>query len=397
MKVLMANKFFFLKGGAEKVFFMERNHLISRGMEVVDFAMASPRDRASGYADFFVGHVDFDQPGGVRHQVKTAVSFIHSREATRKIEALLRREKPDIAHLHNIYHQLTPSIIPVLKSHGVKVVLTLHDYKLICPAYLMLKGRDICEACCGGRYWKALALNCRGKMSHGLLNMLEAYWHQWRGSYDRVDRFIAPSRFMAEKMAARIPTDKISVLYNGVDIPPESGADRDEGYALYAGRLSREKGLETLLRAHEILNGRVPLKIAGAGPLLDELSGKRGKVEFLGHLDERKLETAIRNAAFVIVPSEWYENCPLAVLEAMAVGKAVIAADIGGIPEQVDDGRTGLLFESGKPKQLAEKMALLFDQPEMRREMGRRAREKAENCYNWHTHANRLMDIYQTL
>jgi glycosyltransferase involved in cell wall biosynthesis len=397
MKVLFANKFFFLNGGSETVFFQERDFLLKQGHEVVDFSMMDERNQPSAYADFFVPNTSYNSGGGIVPKLQQAISFIHSSVAVNKIEELVLQEKPQIAHLHNIYHQLTPSIIPVLKKHGVKIVLTLHDCKLVCPSYLALDLRNnvICNACAGGKFWKAFTLNCQNSRMRGLLLATEAMFHKWKGSYDGVDLFLTPSRFLADLTKQRIPQEKIKVLHNGIDqniYQPQYG---DQGYGLYFGRLSKEKGIQTLLRAHRNLN--FLLKIAGTGPLEEKLRKEYPEVEFLGYQSGQNLNNLIANAAFVVVPSEWYENCSMVVLESMALGKSIIGSRIGGIPEQIEDGETGFLFEMGKENEMGEKMTALINNSELRNKMGRAARKKLEDEYSFESHCQKLLNIYTRL
>ena len=397
MKILFANKFFHLNGGSERVFFQERDFLIGKGYEVIDFSMQDPRNLESPYSEFFINQVDYDSPAGIAGKLNTGLFFIHSQEAVRQLERLIDHTQPVIAHLHNIYHQLTPSIITVLKKHGIKVVLTLHDYKLICPSYLALCGDEICTACDGRHFWKPLIRNCQKNRAKELLLTLEASFHRWRGSYEAVDLFLAPSQFLADLVGRRVPREKIRVLPNGIDTADFQPTSTDRGYALYFGRISKEKGIETLLAAHSGLDSTLPLKIVGTGPLFDSLSARYPKAEFLGYKTGEALKTLIAHAAFVVVPSEWYENCSMTVLEAMAFGKAVIGTRIGGIPEQVEDNRTGFLFGMGDRAELEEKMATLAARPELRTAMGAAARLKLEEQYSLAHHNEELLKVYNHL
>jgi glycosyltransferase involved in cell wall biosynthesis len=397
MKVLMANKFFHLNGGSEKVFFQERELLQKKGIAVIDFSMQDQRNLYSPYAEFFVGNINYESPGGLSRKLKTALSFIHSGEAVKKLEKLLERERPDVAHLHNIYHQLTPSIIRVLKKHGVKTVLTLHDYKLICPSYLALNKGRICTVCDGRAFWKALTCHCQGSRMQELLLAGEGLWHRWQRSYEAVDIFIAPSRFLVDLTSRRIPRRKISLLRNGINLDNYSAYYADKGYALYLGRLSKEKGIRTLLEAHNKLNSAIPLKVAGTGPLEASLQSVYPDVQFTGYKTGTELNDLIKEAAFVVVPSECYENCSMSVLEAMASGKAVIGSNLGGLPEQIEDGASGLLFEPGNAHDLAEKMARLMQDKVLRQDMGRAGRKIIEEKFSLHEHGNKLISIYRQL
>jgi glycosyltransferase involved in cell wall biosynthesis len=300
--------------------------------------------------------------------------------------------------LHNIYHQLTPAIIPLLKSRGVKVVLTLHDGKLVCPSYLMLNKGRICEACRGRRFHRSIFSRCQGSMSRGALLTAEAYWHRWRGSYDHVDRFVAPSDFLGDLVTRRrVPREKMTVLRNGIDLEEYRPHYTDQGYVLYFGRLSQEKGIQTLLAAHETMARPIPLKVVGTGPVQDDLRSRFTTAEFLGYKEGNELRELVGKAAFVVVPSEWYENCSMVVLEAMALGKPVIGSRIGGIPEQIDDGKTGFLFQMGDQAELARKMDTLLAEPELRARMGRAARRKIQNEFSLDAHCTRLLSIYHEL
>lgn len=397
ISILFANKFFFLNGGSERVFFQERDFLLRNGTKVVDFSMKDPRNFPSDCANYFVSNINYYSTRGVLNKIKQGVKFVRSAEAVNKLKGLVENEKPDIAHLHNIYHQLTPSIISVLKRNGVRVVLTLHDGKLICPSYLMLAKGKVCTTCEGRSFWRPLVTNCVGSRRQEVLLMLEAYWHKWARSYEYVDIFLSPSRFLAKLVSQRIPESKIRVLRNGIDLDSYKPGFRDDGYALYFGRLSREKGIETLLEAHSKLGNRIPLKVVGSGPLERELKEHYQHAQFLGYHASEELKKTIGNSGFVVVPSECYENCPMVVLEAMAMGKPVIGTRMGGIPEQIDDGRTGFLFEMGSVKELAEKMMLLSENTQIRHQMGKAAREKVEREYSFDAHCTKLINIYEEL
>lgn len=400
MKVLFANKFFYNKGGSETVMFQERDYLLGQGVEVVDFSMADERNIPSPSESYFVRSIDYHcAHAGKMQKVRDALSFIHSSEAVKRIGQLIEEKRPDIAHLHNIYHQITPSIIPVLKRAGVKVVLTLHDTKLICPSYLMLNRDEICEECRGRAFYKATTSGCQNSLFKGVLLSLEAYWHAWRGSYDPVDRFLAPSRFLADMVSRyRIPEEKVTVLRNGIDTEAFVPTYEDEGYVLYLGRISKEKGVETLLAAHAALPGGVSMKVVGTGPILDRVSVSAGPaVEFMGYKTGDELRDIVRKCSCVVVPSEWYENCSMVVLEAMALGKPVIGARIGGIPEQVEDGVTGLLFTMGDVGELSSAMAAVMSDSAGRRALGQAARKKLETEYSAKAHNERLMRIYMEI
>ena len=404
MKILFANKFFFPKGGAETVFFQERDFLLGQHIKVVDFSMHHPENLSSEFSEYFVPFVDYrNTPEGFwrRLSAKFVIckNFVHNSSAVKQIIRLVEREKPQIAHLHNIYHQITPAIIPVLRKRGVKVVLTLHDYKTICPNYLMLSGGKICQRCAGKRFWNSFFLRCeQSGLAASFLLALEAHWHRLRKSYENVDIFIAPSRFMAEIVGVfRFGSHKIKVLPNGIDTSLVKPTFRDEEYILYFGRLSREKGIKTLLSAYSDSGSRLQMKVVGSGPLAETLKKDFPQVQFLGFRTGSDLNDLIANSSFVVVPSEWYENCSMVVLEAMSYGKAVVGSRVGGIPEQIEDGETGMLFSLGDQRELAQKIKILSENKELRLSLGKRAREKLENDYSLERHFRGLLRIYDSL
>lgn len=413
MKILLVNKFFFLNGGSETVFFQERNFLINRGHKIYDFAMEHPKNFSSEYSDYFVPNVDYRK--GLRgnklalffKRCRIAFDLIHNREALKRLNSLIQNEKPDIAHLHNIYHQLTPSIIPLLKNAGIRVVLTLHDYKLICPSYLMINNDTICNKCQGKHFWHATLQKCQeDSYFKSLLLSIEAYWHKWARNYESVDLFLSPSKFIAELAARyRIDKRKIKVLHNGIDTKKYNPSYLDNNYAIYFGRISREKGIEVLLKAYKLISAEqnknakvnIGLKILGTGPLLEKLKNEYFQVEFLEYKTGNELKKLISESSFVVVPSQCNENCSMSVLESMAYGKPVIASRIGGLPEQVEDNKTGFLFQMGNIEELKKKMTLLSKNKKLRTEMGKEARKKLEKEYSFEAHCAKLMKIYEDL
>lgn len=226
---------------------------------------------------------------------------------------------------------------------------------------------------------------------------MEAMFHKWKRSYDGVDLFLAPSEFMADTISKRIHPDKIRVLHNGIDTSEYQPNYTDHGYGLYFGRLSKEKGIDTLLKAYQKTTREFPLKIVGTGPMEAELRMNYPDVEFLGYKSGNELNDLIANAAFVVVPSEWYENCSMVVLESMAYGKPIIGSRIGGIPEQIEDGKTGFLFEMGNIDALAVKMKVLASDKDLRFKIGKAARFKLENDYSLEKHSESLLNIYDQL
>ncbi|MBR0696599.1 glycosyltransferase family 4 protein [Bradyrhizobium lablabi] len=397
LKVLFANKFFYLKGGAEAVMFDEIDLMKKHAVDVVEFSMCDPRNRPSKYGSYFVSLKDYRSTSRVA-RLRSALSFINSREAADKISSLIRNEKPDIMHCHNVYHQLTPSIINAASRIKIPIVLTLHDYKLVCPVYTRLSNGQVCTKCSDGHYEALLVQRCAdGSIGRSVLLWGEARFHAAAGSYQRVDKFIAPSRFMRDAVVPRLGEDKVVYIPNGVDTSRIEVSGQDDGFVLYLGRLSPEKGVETLLRAHAGDNAAWRLVVAGAGPLLGNLQSRFPLAEFTGHLTGEALEARLRDASMVVVPSEWHENNPLSILEAMAHAKPIVASHIGGIPELVSHGKTGLLFEPKNAQQLSSQIKLLLSDSDLRRKFGREARRIAETEYSLERHGAALLSLYQSL
>ncbi|GAA5169778.1 glycosyltransferase family 4 protein [Viridibacterium curvum] len=397
MKILFANKFFFLNGGSETVFFQEREFLQSQGVEVFDFSMHDARNQASEQAAYFVGAANYKGGGGKLQKLKSAVSLLHSPEAVRKITTLIETVRPDILHCHNIYHQLTPSIIKAAHRLGVKTVLTLHDYKVVCPTYVRVRDGKACSDCIGGDFFNVVRHRCSdGSLGRSALLFAEAKLQQWMGSYDVLDRVIAPSAFMQRSVTQwRFPAEKVVLNYNGIDPLRFSAGGADEGYVLYLGRLSAEKGLLTLGQA-QAASG-VPVKVAGTGPLDETLRSRFPGLQLLGYQSGEPLRQLIAGASAIVVPSEWHENCPMSVLEAMACGKPVIGSRMGGIPELVQEGVTGRLFECGNVAELQACLSALMADADLRAAMGRAGRERLEQNYSLARHNSALLDTYKSL
>ena len=401
MKILQINKFFFLKGGTERYFFELSQLLESRGHEVIPFAMEHGANFPSPYSRYFVSRLDLDGAGPALAKLGTAARVVYSVESRRKLRALLESARPDVAHLHNIAHQISPSIIGVLNKFGVPVVQTLHDYKLACPAYLMVSGGKVCDACVGGSAVNVLLKKCvRGSTAASLVSFVEAAVHRAARTYSGVEAFLCPSSFLMGVMKrAGLPEKKLFhlplFLPAGAYAPSYDASD----YFVYVGRLSEEKGLGHLLKAKRRVS-RMRLVVAGEGSLLTGLraaaSGDSG-VSFAGFLPGRELAEVWRKAAFTVVPSVCYENFPYAVLESFAFGKPVVASRIGGIPELVRDGENGLLAEPGDPGSLAEKIDWLASNPAEAVRMGRAARRDVEEAYSADKHYAGVMSHYERI
>ena len=398
MKVLLVNKFFFMKGGAETVYFQERDMLLSEGIDIIEFSMKHEKNLVSKYADFFVDNVDYYQEQTIKNKINTAVNFIHNSQACEKFKALLEQEQPDLVHFHNIYHQLTPSIIKVAKQFGCKTVLTAHDTKIACPSYTMYRDGHTCEECVHGSVWNATKYRCQeGSLIKSVLLSVEATYQNISKNYQQLDAIVSPSRFLGRFIQQKLPNNRVDVIVNGIDESVSLEGVSDQGYFLYLGRLSQEKGVPTLAKAHQLMTQTAGLKIVGDGPEFNQLKETYPSAELLGFKRGEELLTLIKEAKAVIVPSECYENCSMSVIEAMSYGKPVIGSKIGGIPEQIRDGIDGYLFQAGNAQALANTLDLLVKEPNKTIDMGNNTRERFLSKYTLTKHKYDLLNLYQEL
>lgn len=403
IKILVANKFYWHKGGAETVFFNTAALLEAKGHTTIPFSMKSDRNLTTTYSEYFVDEVDYTAVGGLKDKLKLAGRIVYNRQARLNIDRLIEKEQPDIAHMHNIHHQISPSVLYALRSHWIPTVMTLHDYKLMCPAYAFLTEGKVCEKCRGHRYYNAVLNRCsKGSLIGSSVSCAETYLHRLAGAYtNNVDRFIAPSRFLKTKMEQYgYDGRKIAYLPNFISVERYKPVYGGERKFVYVGRLSGEKGLYTLLEA--VAGTDIQLEIIGDGPERQGVSERieREKLENVsmkGYLAEEALSDAVSQALAVVVPSECYENCPMAVLEAFALGKPVIGAKIGGIPELIEEGRDGLLFEPRNEVELREAMLRLLGDPLHAKEMGKRSREKVELRFGPERYYEQLIGIYESI
>ncbi len=400
---MLVNKFFYLRGGSERVMFDTARLLESRGHSVRFFSMAHPENLPHPDSVHFVPFVDLRAPSSLSQRLRTAGRILYYREARRRFARLLDESRPDLVHLHNIHHQISPSILPEIKKRGIPSAMTLHDYKLVCGTYRLERGGKVCEECAGGRYYRCLLRRCQdGSLAKSALTAAEMYLHhRLLRLWPMIDLFVSPSRFLKDKLAEMGFPGRIEVLPNFV-VSEAFASDSvpQPDLFLYLGRLSPEKGLFTLLQAFQHLGAR--LRILGDGPIRGELERAAarlapGRVSFLGHRPREEIARELAAAAAVVVPSEWYENNPISVLEAYAAGRPVIGARIGGIPELVREGETGLTFESGNAEELAGKISFLLAHPAQGEKMGRAGRATVEKIFDPESYYGRLLEIYESL
>jgi glycosyltransferase involved in cell wall biosynthesis len=400
MKILQINKYHFIRGGSDRVYFNTSKLLEDNQHEIIHFSSDDPNNVNSRFSKYFVKLID-NRKNSSFSKIKSAGEYLYNKKAYNCLNELIDLYQPDIAHLHLFYGGLSSSILKSLRNKGIPVLHTVHDYRLICPASLFLDSKNrICEKCKNRSYYQCSVKRClEGNFFYSSMLAIEAYYRKYLfDPLEYIDHFIFVSRFAKEKHIEfdNRFRDKSSHLYNFTDIPSHFSTSDKDNYLLFLGRLSREKGVTTLLKAAEENNLR--LKIAGTGPIEPEVikfSKRNLNIEYLGHQSGPGLTELIKGSSFIIIPSEWYENNPMTVIEAYAHGIPVIGARIGGIPEIVIDKETGFLFESGNPEDLSRTILRAKQlSPSEYLNMSVNARTFAEQNFSSVIHYNKLMEIY---
>ena len=396
----MVNKFLHPNGGSETYVMKLGKCLEELGHEVQYFGMEHENRCVGNDLGLYTAQMDF-HGGSLAARATYPVRTIYNAEAARKIRKLLDYFCPDVVHLNNFTYQLTPSILTEIRKwkksgHSCRVVFTAHDYNLVCPNHMLFNPntQQLCEKCLGGHF-----ANCtKGRCIHGsklksLIGQLEASLWNRSGIYESMDTIICCSAFLKSKMDTNpVFSERTIALHNFAKILEDGKTfGEKQDYVLYFGRYSPEKGIRTLLEACRKLSD-VPFVFAGSGPMKDEVD-RTPNVRDAGFLTGYQLARIIKEARFCIVPSEWYENCPLSVMESQMYGTPVIASNIGGIPELVQEGKTGELFTAGDPDELARRIRTLWNNRE-------KQAEYAANCaaVRFDTvsqYAQKLLRIYQ--
>ena len=411
MRILQINTFHYPRGGASIYCLKLSEMLREAGHTVLHFAMDHPRSldcpETAEYWPRYIEYPELQRKINPANALKVLRRTIYSKEAESGLRRLIRAKGPfDVAHIHNIMHHLTPSVLAPLREEGIPVAWTMHDFSLLCPnTNFFDTGRgELCTGCLGSwpHFVRAPLRRCkRGSLAASFVAALEAAVHRIRGILKNVDILLPPSRFMAEKLAdAGLDSRaRISVIPIFAELPerPRSGFDN---FALFAGRLSAEKGVELLIKAWRLMPAEATLKIAGSGPAEGDLKSTASgmhNVEFLGFVQPEKLTEIRRRAQLLIIPSVCWDNFPLSVLEALGDGVPVLAADTGGIPEMVRPGITGELFERDNAEELAMAASRLLTSPEECERLGLGARKVAEAEYSPENHLREILKVYSEL
>jgi glycosyltransferase involved in cell wall biosynthesis len=374
---------------------------VEAGHQVAFYGMNHPENEPQRFARHFPSHVEFEPtPPAAKDRVRLLGRMLWSTSAARGMGNVLDDFRPDVVHLHNIYHQLSPSVLRPIAARGIGAVLTLHDYKLACPTYRMLDRGKICDACVGGHFQQAALRRCKDdSLLASAAAGAELWIHTVLRAYAPVKVFICPSQFMHSIMKrAGVFPERLQWIPHFVE--PSPGHRRPQSSVVFAGRLSPEKGVDTLIRAMGRLGRDCRLDIAGTGPehgrlerLADEFAP--GQVTFHGRLDRAATLALVGDASAVAVPSRWYENQPMTVLEAFAAGRPVVASALGGIPELIDDGVDGRLVPYDDVEAMADALGPLLRDADKADAMGRAGLAKVQRDYAPARHLARLMAAYE--
>ncbi|TMK87998.1 MAG: glycosyltransferase family 4 protein [Actinobacteria bacterium] len=401
MRILHVNKYLYRRGGAESYMQAVASLQSDAGHEVAFFGMDHPQNEPQHYERHFPSYLELEPPpAALAGKIAGFGRMVWSTSARRGMDAVVSEFQPDVVHLHNTYHHLSPSILGPLARRRIPAVMTLHDYKLACPTYRFLDKGEICQACLGGHFTQAVRRRCKdGSLASSAAMAAELAIHTAFRAYRNVQVFVCPSRFMAGRMAAAgVFPDRLRWVPHFVLPTPERSIE-PSGSIVFAGRLSPEKGVDTLIEAAGRLSGRVRLDIAGDGPdrpRLEDLAARIGGdgVRFFGRVDSATVDALVTEAMAVALPSRWYENQPMIVLEAFARGVPVVASDLGGAPELVRHGVDGFLVPPDDPAALASALQALLDDRARARAMGKSARERALTEFAPDVHLARLDAVY---
>lgn len=400
MKILVANNYYYLRGGSERVMFDEAKILEAATHQVIPFSRLHPQNLTTTYDKYFLSIVDYEHACGFQ-KVRVVPEIIYSGKQKNAMSKLIEDVKPTLIHGHNIYGGLTFSIVDAAHKKGIPFVLTLHDFKLICPSYLLLNHGEICERCLGRRFWNCAIQRChKNSLPASMVYMTEAYFNSYAGKYNHISKFICPSHFILDKHAAGgFPREKLTYLPNALDPTLYAPSFEAGDYVLFVGRLSKEKGVLTLLQAFRHLN--IPLQIAGTGPIEKTARQYAEKhsmkhVVFEGYQSGARLQQLYRQAAFLVIPSESHENAPMSILESFAYGKPVVGSNLGGIPELVIPQNTGFLYESGSVEELTNRIEKLWQDKKTIRDLGIKARDRIEKEFSIEKHVESLLEIYRS-
>ncbi len=437
MRILLVNKFHYLKGGSETYYFELAKLLKEHGHEVAFFAMQNDKNIKTDCKEYFVPNIDLNSNNKLK-----ALDIIYSKTNKEKMIEAINDFKPDLIHVNNFQRQLSSSIITVAKQKNIPIVFTAHDVQAICPNITMLDNdTNICEKCLNGKYVNCIRKKCiKNSKLKSVLGALEGYYYRINKIYTKkISSIITPSNFLKEKLVQDgIPEQKITVIHNFIDTnkynvenksitnleqkdkieqnksisDEENILNKEEtleqygklnkGYALYFGRLAKEKGILNLIDAFSKTKIGT-LHIAGEGPEKEKIlkfikeQKLEDRVKLMGLLKQEEMKEQIKNCKFVVVPSIWYENCPYSIIEALIMSKPVVASKIGGIPELVKNNENGFTYEYDDIDTLKKIMEKLFKDEEIVKKLGENASKQARMEYSKQAYYDKIIEIYENI
>ena len=393
MKILIVNKFLYPKGGSETYIFKLGEYFKSHGHDVQYFGMEHEGRIVGNNAEQYTVDMDF-HTASITKKLSYPLKTINSGDAKRKMLVVLNDFNPDVVHLNNFNYQLTPSVIVAVKEYekatgkSVKIVYTAHDYQLVCPNHMFYVNNAVCEKCVGGNFMQCTKNKCiHGSTLKSVIGTLEGMYWKNKNVYSLIDTVICPTEFMKTKLATNpVFNGKLVTMINFIDRPQASAEVKKGNYVLYFGRFDFEKGVELFGRLKN-----TKIICAGSGTLENEINSYPN-VENVGFKTGDELKNLVEGAVCSVYPSIWYENCPFSVMESISLGTPVVASNIGGLPELIEDGKTGYLFEPENVNDFEEKIGKLVNNKAL-------AQEMSQNCLNKkfdsaEEYATKLLKIY---
>lgn len=389
MKILLIHNFYRFRGGEDRYVRILEEILCRNGHQVIHFFSDSRSIKQFNFLQ----------------KCLIPLKLINSPAANKELEKIVHQEKPHLAVAHNLMPLLSLSLLKVLKRNNIPILKRLENYKFLCLNGLFLRNNfNVCEVCRRGNFIPGIIHRCYQKSFFNSMGIAisEFIHRKFKTVSKTADLFLATSDFVKSKFVeAGFPGEKIAVQPNFLDFEPEESVAQPENYAIYVGRLSKEKGLVTLLKAFKELS-ELPLKILGEGPLMDELKEftrlhRMAHVTFEGFIDGQAKREILKKALFLVFPSECYESFGYSIIESFACGVPVVASDIGGARELVRDGENGFLFEVGSPEDLQEKISAMLSDRQQLMKMKERALERAKKSYTIETGCRDLAALFKRL
>ena len=411
MKIALVNYRFFISGGPERYYFNIKEILEREGHEVIPFSVKGSRNLPAGeFEKYFLDVADDEvyfaqaKKKSLRVVLKSFTRMFYSLEARKKFGHLLDDTKADLVYIMHFHNKMSPSIIDAARKQHVPVIHRISDFQYMCPNALFYNDRTgVCEDCLKGKRWSCVRNKCvLNSTVYSVIKMAAKWLHDVTGVASKVDAFVVPSTFTISKLHEYgIPMEKLHHIPTFFNLKEENPQVEYKPFVLFVGRIEKQKGLMTLVKAFE--NSQYELKIIGFSndgyekELKQYLKGKQHYIEFLGRKNFDEIVPYLKSCLCTVVPSEWYDNFPNVILEGFAFKKAVIATDFGSLPELVKDGETGMTFKYADAQDLISKVGVLMDQPELAMLMGEKAYQTVASKYSPEAHYGMLMELFKSL